>query len=480
MKEINEGINYIFIGFFMLYFDFIRLPKNEITTNKKIYIHHSDDNKLITHQDSDEYSLVIGKKAYSHADLQDLGYLCGSMFPAAGSLYITIDAVSAAQYPLDVWITWLSFGLALSSYKYTHTESPFLNIQQADFAINTNCTQLLQAFDKGVILAKSQLIARELMNKPSNIIYPISFIEAVKGALSKQVLIDELDEKEMQALGFGGLLAIAQGSENPARLLKMEYNPVSPKATLVLVGKGVTFDSGGISIKQPRFMSTMKTDMGGAAAVVGAINAIAMLEIPLRVIGLCGLVENMPSGKAIKPGDVVTMHSGKFVEIISTDAEGRMILADVLDYAEKTYKPDYLVDIATLTGATGISLGKAFASLMGNDSELIQIATAAGASCAEHVWHMPIAEDLHEKELESDFADFRHGSEGSDASASVAATFLNRFVPSTQKWIHIDSAAMSLGMQHRHIYPSAASGFGVLLLNALAEKIVKRLKLKEE
>lgn len=455
----------------MHYFEFINQGESKHNKTRKIHIHVCDNQILSICHDSDEYDLVITKNKMTPADIQDIGYLCGARFLSVQFLQLSIDKAFISEAVIENWLTWLSFGLALSRYKYQHTSSPLLETSLTEFVINTDEPSLITAFNKGKIMAKGQLIARELMNKPGNVIYPSSFVEAVKEANLEGLFIKTLDEKQMKTMGFGGLLAISQGSKKAARLLEVEYRPSDAKAKLVLVGKGVTFDAGGISIKPARFMSTMKMDMGGAAAVVGALYAISQLKLPIHVIGLCGLVENMPSGQAIKPGDVVTMHSGKSVEIITTDAEGRMVLADVLTYAQSEYKPDYLIDIATLTGATGISLGKAFASLMGNDDSLIQTAKKAGEICCEPVWHMPMADALYEKALQSDFADIRHGSEGSDGSASVAATFLNHFVSTDQKWIHIDSAAMSQEMTHRHIYPNAASGFGVLLLTTLAEQL---------
>ncbi len=215
----------------------------------------------------------------------------------------------------------------------------------------------------------------------------------------------------------------------------------------------------------------MKFDMGGAAAVVGAIHAISESHMPVRVIGLCGLVENMPSGDALRPGDVVTMLSGKSVEIISTDAEGRMVLADVLHYAQQTYQPGYLIDIATLTGGAGIALGKGYSALMGTDNGFNKLARKAGLNCGEPVWPMPIG-GWFENALESDYADLQHGSEDPHGSPCVAATFLNHFVQDDQKWIHIDTAAMSHNMPHRRIYSKGATGYGALLLTEICQSII--------
>ena len=438
---------------------------------RRLHLTLSSSHKLTVNQDVCDYDAEISKQAITVADIQDIGYLIATTFVNASTLQLSIDDNIAAQYSHQHWFKWLSFGLALSSYNYHHSDSPLLQPIVANFSLLNATNEDNCAFENGKTLAYSQLIARELMNKPGNVIYPQSFVEAVEALAINNIELSYLDEAMMLEQGFGGLMSIAQGSDREARLLCLDYHPQHPQFTVALVGKGVTFDSGGISIKQPRYMSTMKVDMGGAAAVVGALNAIAQLQLPIRVIGLCGLVENMPSGKAIKPGDVVTMLNKTSVEIISTDAEGRMVLADVLHYAQQHYQPDYLVDIATLTGGTGIALGKAYASLMGNNDNLIADAQIAGQACSEPLWPMPTG-GMFTTALESDFADLRHGSEEPDGSPCVAATFLSHFIEPNQKWIHIDSAAMSLGMNHRKIYSKATTGYGTLLLTELCQQLI--------
>ncbi|MCP4955109.1 M17 family metallopeptidase [Photobacterium aquimaris] len=437
---------------------------------RTIYLTSRNNKQLTLNQDVSNFNAEISKAAFTVADIQDIGYLIATTFTQATTLQLCIDDTVANQYSHQQWLKWLSFGLALSTYRYHHSNSPILAPTMANFTLLNATIDDNSAFENGRILAQSQLIARELINKPGNVIYPQSFVEAVEALAINNIELSYLDDAMMLEQGFGGLMSIAQGSDREARLLCLDYHPQNPQLTVALVGKGVTFDSGGISIKQPRYMSTMKVDMGGAAAVVGALNAIAQLQLPIRVIGLCGLVENMPSGTAIKPGDVVTMLNKTSVEIISTDAEGRMVLADVLHYAQQHYQPDYLIDIATLTGGTGIALGKAFASLMGNNDDLIAHAKAAGQACSEPLWPMPSG-DMFSTALDSDFADLRHGSEEPDGSPCVAATFLSHFIEPNQKWIHIDSAAMSF-MTHRKIYAKATTGYGTLLLTELCQQLI--------
>lgn len=457
----------------MQHFTFIRTTDSEHRIVKNIQLNCGSAKDLEIDRDTLDCDGLITLSTYTIANIQDIGHLLATTFKTATELNLFLHDDVLSLFQSEIWMKWLSFGLSLSAYRYKHNNSSKLAPTLAIFALNSSSSSLLSAFSQGQSLAKSQLISRELMNKPGNVLYPESFVHAVEDLAINNVSLSSLSGEDMLTQGFGGLMGIAQGSDKDARLLCLDYHPKNPLSTVVLVGKGVTFDSGGISIKQPRYMSTMKVDMGGAAAVVGALNAIAEQKLPIRVIGLCGLVENMPSGNAVKPGDVVTMLSNTSVEIITTDAEGRMVLADVLHYAQDTYKPDYLIDIATLTGATGIALGKEYASLMGNNDSLITIAKEAGKSCAEALWQMPTG-GLYEAALKSDFADLRHGSEEPDGSACVAATFLEHFVAPTQKWIHIDSASMSLGMTHRHIHPCATSGFGVLLLSQICQHIAQQ------
>lgn len=464
----------------MFLIEFTRLDNKESDTTKTMHLALSGHKSLTLDLDIADYNCGAYKSEFKVSDVQDIGYLLATTFKKAKQLQLHIEDDLFAQFDKKEWFKWLSFGLALSTYQYKHSASFILQPHIAHFGCESTQRADQLAFKQGQVLAHSQLICRELMNKPGNVIFPCSFVQAVQELNIEDVSLSYLDDNALLEQGFGGLMSIAQGSEKQARLLCLDYHPSEAQATLVLVGKGVTFDSGGISIKPPRFMSTMKVDMGGSAAVVGALYAIAKLKLPIRVVGLCGLVENMPSGKAVKPGDVVTMHSGTSVEIISTDAEGRMVLADVLHYAQQQYKPDYLIDIATLTGATGIALGKAYASLMGNDQNLMLCAQKAGEACAEKLWPMPTDEDLYHASLESDFADLRHGSEEPDGSACVAATFLRHFVSPQQKWIHIDSAAMSLGMKHRKIYDKAASGYGVLLLTQLCQELAEKTQNKDK
>ncbi|CAI1607166.1 leucyl aminopeptidase family protein [Serratia liquefaciens] len=409
------------------------------------------------------FALNIGP-SLTPAALQDAGagIAAGQKHFGLQHLRLTLDEGSSAS--TETW-RWLLFGLRLGAYRYQHHASATLTDPTQPLASHDATTQAL--CDWANLHAEGVIIGRELMNKPANILYPQSFVAAVAQLPFTHVRQEVLDEEQMAQLGFGGLLGVGQGSARTSQLLILDHHPANARHTLALVGKGVTFDSGGISIKGAARMSTMKFDMGGAAAVVGAMRIIDALQLPIRVIGLCGLVENMPSSRAQRPGDVVTMHNGKSVEIISTDAEGRMVLADVISYAQQRFQPDFLLDIATLTGGAGVALGKEYAAMMGNDDDFLAQVTQAGKASAEPVWPMPHG-GWYRGVLKSEFADYRHGGEDPHGSPCVAATFIGEFVQPGQRWAHLDIAAMSTDLPHRKLYANGASSFGVLLLARLS------------
>lgn len=444
-------------------------PDRSLKT-RTISVTLGEQQKFVLNVATEHYDAECCKRSFSIENLQDLGFSVAKQFHQAKTIVFEIADEIIAQFGENDTAKWLAFGLFLSAYKYQHKTTAQLDNSLPEIEFNAENETLQTVFNQAKVLARSQIISRELMNLPSNVLYPESFVAAVEKLSIPNVIVSSLDKTELNKEKFGGLLCISQGSDKEARLLTLRYTAPNAQKTVVLVGKGVTFDTGGISIKAARLMSTMKFDMGGAAAVVGAMHAISQLQLPINVIGLCGLVENMPSGSAIKPGDVVMMRSQTSVEIISTDAEGRMVLADVLDYAQEKFQPDYLIDIATLTGGAGVALGKGYAALMGNHHEFIQTVKLAGEQCAERVWHLPSGEWFNNP-LECTYADLRHGSEDPHGSPCVAATFLQNFVKDTQPWVHLDIAAMAHDLSHRKIYGETASGFGALLLSQICQRL---------
>jgi len=296
-----------------------------------------------------------------------------------------------------------------------------------------------RGLEHGAAVAGAAKVQRDLANLPSNICTPTYLAEQARALAKKHasLRVQVLDEAAIRREKMGCLLAVAQGSHQPPRFIVLEHRvSKSDKPPVVLVGKGVTFDTGGISLKDPPAMDEMKFDMSGAAAVIATMSLVAELRLPLRVVGLVAAVENMPSGHAIKPGDIVTSASGQTVEILNTDAEGRLILCDALQYARR-FHPDAVVDIATLTGACVVALGHHHAGVMGNDDDLIEELVKAGVRADDRAWHLPLTEEYADQ-LKSNFADFANVG-GREGGAITAAAFLGKFTQGL-KWAHLDVA----------------------------------------
>ncbi|GAA4014611.1 leucyl aminopeptidase [Sphingomonas swuensis] len=314
-------------------------------------------------------------------------------------------------------------------------------------------------------------LTRELVAEPANIIYAESFVERVrKAAEGTGLVVEALGQAEMEKLGMGALLGVNQGSEREPRLLVMRWNGgTEGEAPLALIGKGVTFDTGGISIKPAAGMESMKWDMGGAGAVAGAMLAIARRKAKANVVGLCGLVENMPDGRAQRPGDVVTSMNGQTIEVINTDAEGRLVLADVMTYAQQTFRPRRMVDLATLTGAMLIALGHEHGGLFSNDDALAGELTAAGLETGDKLWRMPLGE-AYDRLIDSPIADIKNVGPR-EAGSITAAQFLARFVEEGVEWAHLDIAGMVWSDKPGTTFDKGATGYGVRLLDRWVEQV---------
>jgi len=316
-------------------------------------------------------------------------------------------------------------------------------------------------------------LTRELVTEPANIIYPETFVERCRHLTEHGIVLEVLDGAAMKKLGMGALLGVAQGSVRDARMLVLRWNGGKQgEAPIALVGKGVTFDTGGISIKPAAGMEAMKWDMGGAAAVVGAIKALALRKAKANVVGICGLVENMPDGNAQRPGDVVTSMSGQTVEVINTDAEGRLVLADAVTYVQRKYKPPILIDLATLTGAILVSLGYEFAGLFTPDEELAGQIQAAAQDTGDRVWRQPLAESF-DRLIDSPIADMKNVGPREGGSIT-AAQFIKRFVDDGVKWAHLDIAGKAWSEKPSATYDKGATGYGVRLLDRFVEANVEK------
>jgi leucyl aminopeptidase len=323
----------------------------------------------------------------------------------------------------------------------------------------TRAWQARQAVADGVMLA------RDLINEPPNVLYPEEFARRAARLRRLGVVVDVLDVPAMKRLGMGALLGVGQGSVHDSRTVIMRWNGAKRGAAPVaFVGKGVCFDTGGISIKTAAGMEDMKGDMAGAACVVGLMHALAAREAKVNAIGAIGLVENMPDGNSYRPGDILRTMSGQTIEIVNTDAEGRLVLADVLHYVNTRYKPKFIIDLATLTGAIMVALGQEHAGLFTNDDELSARLVAAGEATGERLWRMPMGPE-YDKQIDSKFADMKNAA-GRHGGAITAAQLLARFVAKTP-WAHLDIAGTALGSPQNEINRSWSSGWGVRLLDHL-------------
>lgn len=317
-------------------------------------------------------------------------------------------------------------------------------------------------------------LARLFVSEPPNVLYPEEYANNIKAIFKDfdKCKVEILDEKAMIKYGMNALLGVGQGSHKESRLVTIQYNGNSNKDAdpLAFVGKGVTFDTGGISLKPSRNMWDMKYDMAGSAAVVGALYSLAAQGLPVNAVGVVGLVENAISGNAQRPSDVVYSMSGQSIEVLNTDAEGRLVLADALYYVQQEFKPKLVVDLATLTGAVVVALGDQYAGLFSNNDSLAQDIINAGDSVHEQVWRFPLTEEYN-KQMDSDIADMKNISlSGTGADSITAAQLLQRFINKEQAWAHIDIAGVAWNKEGSAICPKGATGFGVRLLNELAKQ----------
>ncbi len=326
--------------------------------------------------------------------------------------------------------------------------------------------QAAELFKSRRAVAEGVSLARDLVNEPANILGPVEFAGKARELTRAGVEVEILDVEQMRELKMGALLGVAQGSERPARIAVMQWHGAKTKRAkpICFVGKGVTFDTGGISLKPGAGMEDMKGDMGGAACVTGLMLALAGRKANVNAVGLIGLVENMPSGNAQRPGDIVTSMSGQTIEVLNTDAEGRLVLADVLWYAQERFKPRFMVDLATLTGAIMVALGKEYAGLFANNDKLAEELFEAGEATGEKVWRMPLAK-AYDKLIDSKTADMKNIG-GRHGGAITAAQFIQRFVKDTP-WAHLDVAGTAMDSARNDINQSWGSGWGVRLLDRL-------------
>lgn len=378
----------------------------------------------------------------------------------------------------------IATGFVLAGYKFSKYKSGKKDNDDAESTANAALTLVVKdveaskaAFRFEDAANRGVYFARDLVNEPPNTLYPESFATIIKDELKPLgVTVEVLDEKKLEKLGAGAILAVGQGSIRPPRMVIMHWKgegkgKKANSRPLAFVGKGVTFDTGGISIKPGANMDEMKMDMGGAAAVCGLMKAIALRHDPREVIGIVGLAENMPSHNAYRPGDIIGSMSGKTIEVLNTDAEGRLVLADCLTYVQKKYNPEKVIDLATLTGAIMVGLGLDYAGAFVNNNDLWKKMEDAAAATGEKLWRMPLDSSFR-KEMESEVADLKNlGTNGRYGGACSAAGFLEHFIDKGREWSHIDIAGTAWAKSVKPYVPKGGTGYGVRLLCQLVEKL---------
>ncbi len=414
--------------------------------------------------------LLVGAGAGMPEDLEKAGAAVTAKLLSSGESSATIDLTALAIAPSPEAVARLASGAVLRGWRYDLYRTKLPDKQKPTLHTVT----IIGAPDGAALawahqaaVAEGVALTRELVTEPANIIYPESFVERCQRLKALGVEFEILDKAAMTELGMGSLLGVAQGSDREPRLLAMRWDGTGgakPKP-VVFVGKGVTFDTGGISLKPPAGMEDMKWDMGGAGAVAGTMLALATRKAKAHIVGICALVENMPDGKAQRPGDVVTSLSGQTIEVINTDAEGRLVLCDAMTWVQRKYKPEIMIDLATLTGAIIISLGNEHGGIFSNDDGLADKLIAAGKASGDPLWRFPLS-PAYDKLIDSPIADMKNVGPREGGSIT-AAQFLQRFVDEGVKWAHLDIAGMVWAAKAGACWDKGATGFGVRLLDRL-------------
>ncbi|MCL2713722.1 MAG: leucyl aminopeptidase [Alphaproteobacteria bacterium] len=410
-----------------------------------------------------------GKAVATKADFLGLGGIAAGRMPA-GTMAMTVVAELSGGSMTASQAATVASGFRLRAYKFdrykTKKKEGEEGPSEGSVALMvSDVAAAKKAFAPASQLVDGVILARDLVNEPANVLSPVEFAQRTVGLRQLGVAVEVLDVKAMGRLGMGALLGVGQGAAHPARSVVMRWNGGRRgTAPLAIVGKGVCFDSGGISIKPAGSMEDMKGDMAGAACVVGVMQVLAARKAKANVVGVIGLVENMPDGNAQRPGDIVTSMSGQTIEIVNTDAEGRLVLADLLWYVATRIKPRAIVDLATLTGAIMVALGTEHAGMFSNNDELAERLVKAGLESGEKLWRLPLAAE-YDKLIDSQFADMKNTG-GRYAGSITAAQFLQRFVDNIA-WAHIDIAGTAMGAPKSDINQGWGSGFGVRLLDHL-------------
>lgn len=425
--------------------------------------------------DQAKHVVIIGlgdQKKLNTLDFENAG---GKILTTLESLKVSSAAILSEGHET----AHIAHGLELRSYKFDKyrpkKDKDKTPSKLTVTMVEEKSSSAKKDFDRLEAVASGVFLARDLVNEAPNALYPESYANIIKKELTPLgIKVEIFDHKKLEAMGAGAILAVGQGSARKPCMVVMRWNGSGKKMDkpLGLVGKGVTFDTGGISLKPGAGMDEMKLDMGGSAAVVGTMKALAAQKSKKDVVGIVGLAENMPSSNAYRPGDIVKSYSGKHVEVLNTDAEGRLVLADCMTYIQEKFDPSFIIDLATLTGAIIVSLASEFSGVFVNDDKLWNEINEAGASTGEKVWRMPL-DDFYRKNVESDIGDVRNlAKNGRWGGACTAAAFIEAFVDDKRKWAHIDIAGTAMvggsyGKSEFDLGPKGGTGVGVRLLEKL-------------
>ncbi len=371
----------------------------------------------------------------------------------------------------DEIINEFAYGYELKSYTFNKYKSKKNDFEQSISFTVKNDKLLKSKYKNYSSVKEGVFLARDLVSEPPNVLNPKKYTEEISKLKRLGLKVEILNEKQMKKLGMNSLLGVGQGSENDSFMVIIKWNGARSNfgKPLAFVGKGVCFDTGGISLKPARFMEEMKYDMGGSAVVVGLMKSLALRKAKVNAIGVVGLVENMPDGNAQRPGDIVKSYSGKTIEVLNTDAEGRLVLADALTYTEKKFNPKFIIDLATLTGAIIMALGEEYAGLFSNNDKISKELHEIGNDINEKVWRLPLHKN-YDKLMNSAYADVQNINYAGGAGSITAAQFLQRFIIKNTPWAHLDIAGMAFSKKAASLNSGGATGFGVRLLNDLVKK----------
>ena len=383
-------------------------------------------------------------------------------------LSINLDSINAK--PGKDFIGHFLHGLKLKSYEFNIYKSKKENKIITINALGKKNNLTIKNELKFKALEEGTNFARDLVSEPPNVLNPKEYVNRLLKLRKLGIKVTAYNESQLKKMGMHSLLGVGRGSVNESFLVTLEWegNKKNKKAPLSFVGKGVCFDTGGISLKPAKFMEEMKYDMAGSAVVAGLIQSLAIRKAKINAVGVVGLVENMPGGNAQRPGDIVKAYNGKTIEVLNTDAEGRLVLADALSFTEKKFKPKFIIDLATLTGAIIVALGEEYAGLFSNNDNLSDKIFKAGEKVNEKVWRLPLHKN-YDKLMNSPIADIQNINYSGGAGSITAAQFLQRFIYKTP-WAHLDIAGMAFSKKAANLNPGGATGFGVRLLNQLIEK----------